>query len=69
VLRVLLGKADGDAKQVTKWCLLLTCGRDPARAQELLPLDDMGKETELNRFLIDPLDQLRVEKGGASAGT
>jgi proteasome lid subunit RPN8/RPN11 len=41
---------------------------DPVRAQELLPLDDPGRETERNRFLIDPLDQLRVEKEARVSG-
>ena len=35
---------------------------DTVRAQKLLPLDDLSHESERNRFLIDPADQLRVEK-------
>jgi proteasome lid subunit RPN8/RPN11 len=31
-------------------------------------LNDPGSETEKNRFLIDPLDQLRVEKGARARG-
>ena len=59
---ILLGKGEGDAKVVTEVVPLTNLRHDAARAQELLPLDDPGRETEKNRFLIDPLDQLRVEK-------
>src|SRR5271157_537184 len=65
---MLLGKADGDAKQVTEVVPLTNLRHDPSRAQELLPLDDPGRETEKNRFLIDPLDQLRVEKEAQARG-
>jgi len=59
---VMLGKADGEVKQVTEIVPLKNLRHDPDRAQELLPLDDPGRETDKNRFLIDPLDQIRVEK-------
>lgn len=65
---VLLGKVEGTAKQVTEVVPLKNLRHDPARAQELLPLDDLGRETERNRFLIDPLDQLRVEKDARARG-
>jgi len=39
-----------------------------ARAQEVLPLDAPGRESERNRFLIDPLEQLRVEKDARARG-
>ncbi len=65
---VLLGKAEGDAKLVTEVVPLTNLRHDPGRAQELLPLDDPGRETEKNRFLIDPLDQLRVEKDARARG-
>ena len=65
---VLLGKADGDAKEVTEVVPLTNLRHDPTRAQELLPLDDQNRETDKNRFLIDPLDQLRVEKGARARG-
>lgn len=65
---VLLGKADGDAKLVTEVVPLKNIRHDPSRAQELLPVDDTGRETEKNRFLIDPLDQLRVEKNARVRG-
>ncbi len=65
---VLLGKAEGSAKQVTEVVALKNLRQDPHRAQELLPVDDPGRETERNRFLIDPLDQLRVEKDARARG-
>ena len=65
---VLLGKAKGDEKQVTEVVPLANLRHDPKRAQELLPLQDQGKETDKNRFLIEPLDQLRVEKDARSRG-
>jgi proteasome lid subunit RPN8/RPN11 len=59
---VLLGKVEGDAKHVAEVVGLKNLRHDPSRAQELLPVEDPARETERNRFLIDPLDQLRVEK-------
>ena len=65
---VLLGKVEGDAKHVAEVVALKNLRHDPSRAQELLPVDDPGRETERNRFLIDPLDQLRVEKDARARG-
>src|SRR5271157_1253622 len=65
---IFLGKANGEAKQVTEVVALKNLRHDPSRAQELLPVDDAGRETERNRFLIDPLDQLRVEKDARARG-
>jgi proteasome lid subunit RPN8/RPN11 len=65
---VLLGKAEGNAKQVTELEALKNLRHDVRRAQELLPVDDPVRETERNRFLIDPLDQLRVEKSARARG-
>lgn len=59
---MLLGRTDGDAKQVTEVVPLANLRHNPTRAQQLLPLEDQKKETDKNRFLIDPLEQLRVEK-------
>jgi proteasome lid subunit RPN8/RPN11 len=64
----LLGKANGAMKQVTEIVPLKNLRCDPSRAQELLPVDDPSRETERNRFLIDPLDQLRVEKDARARG-
>jgi proteasome lid subunit RPN8/RPN11 len=59
---MLLGHADGANKEVSEVVPLKNLRHDPGRAQELLPVDDPGRESERNRFLIDPMDQLRVEK-------
>ena len=65
---ILLGSAAGDSKQVTEVVALANLRHDPARAQELLPLDDLARETERNRFLIDPKEQLRAEKDARARG-
>ena len=65
---VLLGKVEGDAKHVAEVVALRNLRHDPSRAQELLPVDDPGRETERNRFLIDPLEQLYVEKDARARG-
>jgi proteasome lid subunit RPN8/RPN11 len=65
---MLLGKAEGDLKQVREVVPLNNLRHEASRAQELLPVDDPGRETEKNRFLIDPLDQLRVEKDARARG-
>ena len=65
---VLLGKANGELKQVTDVVALKNLRHDASHAQELLPVDDPARETERNRFLIDPLDQLRVEKEARARG-
>jgi len=59
---VLLGKAQGEVKLVAEVVALKNLRREPSRAQEFLPVDDPARETERNRFLVDPLEQLRVEK-------
>lgn len=65
---IMLGSIDGDLKQVAEIVPLTNLRHDPDRAQELLPLDEPGRETERNRFLIDPRDQIRVEKGARTRG-
>jgi len=65
---VLLGKANGIHKEVQEVVPLRNLRLDPARAQKLLPLDDPARETERNRFLIDPLEQLHVEKDARARG-
>ena len=65
---ILLGRADGDRKEVTEVVPLQNLRRDPERAQALLPLEAPGSESERNRFLIDPRDQIRVEKDARTRG-
>ena len=59
---MLLGHADDDVKEVSEVVPLKNLRLDSGRAQELLPLEDPGRESEKNRFLIDPLEQMRVER-------
>jgi proteasome lid subunit RPN8/RPN11 len=59
---ILLGHTDGRLKVVTEVVPLANLRHDPERAQALLPLEELDRESERNRFLIDPRDQLRVEK-------
>ena len=59
---ILLGRVNDAYKDVTEVVPLKNLRLDPARAQKLLPLEAPGRESERNRFLIDPLEQLRVEK-------
>ena len=64
----LLGKVEGESKQVMEVVALKNLRHDPGQAQQLLPVDDLARETERNRFLIDPLEQLRMEKHARSRG-
>lgn len=59
---MLLGHTNGTDKEVQEVVPLRNLRHNPERAQELLPLGVPGRESERNRFLIDPLDQLGVEK-------
>jgi len=65
---VILGQVNGARKVAGEIVPLKNLRNDPVRAQELLPLVDPAKETERNRFLIDPLDQLRIEKDARGRG-
>lgn len=65
---ILVGRSDGVRKEVVEVVPLPNLRRDAARAQDILPLDEPGSETERNRFLIDPVDQLRVEKDARARG-
>jgi proteasome lid subunit RPN8/RPN11 len=65
---VLLGRAEGAKKVLLEAVPLRNLRHDPERAQELLPLDDPNRESERNRFLIDPADELRVEKDARARG-
>jgi len=65
---MLLGRSSGTDKVVTEVVALRNLRHDPDRAQELLPLAEPERESERNRFLIDPKDQLTVEKGARARG-
>lgn len=59
---ILLGHANGSRKEVREVVPLKNLRADPARAQNFVPLRDPGRESERNRYLIDPADQIKVEK-------
>ncbi len=65
---VLLGVADGAQKEVREVVSLRNLRQDPRRAQELLPVADLGRESERNRYLVDPKEQIRVEKDARARG-
>ena len=65
---ILLGKSDNGNKDVRDVVALKNLRHDAARAQELLPLDSPDRESDRNRFLIDPLEQLKVEKDARARG-
>jgi proteasome lid subunit RPN8/RPN11 len=65
---IMLGTSDDGAKRVGEIIPLGNLRHDAKRAQELLPLAEPGRESERNRFLIDPLEQLKVEKEARARG-
>lgn len=65
---VLIGVTNGANKEVREVVPLRNLRHDPDLAQELLPVVDPERETERNRFLIDPRDQLRAEKDARARG-
>ncbi len=65
---ILFGRADGRAKEVVEVVPMSNVRHDPRRAQEVLPLEQPGRESERNRFLIDPMEQLKAEKEARKRG-
>ncbi len=65
---VLLGTASGTDKVVNEVVALGNLRSDSQIAQKVLPLANLQAETERNRYLIDPRDQLRVEKDARRRG-
>ena len=65
---ILLGHAEGELRQVREVVPLKNLRQEPEKAQELMPLDSPERESERNRFLIDPREQLRVEKDARARG-
>lgn len=65
---ILLGRANGANKEVLEVVPIKNLRLDAARAQDILPLESPGRESERNRFLIDPLEQLKVEKDARARG-
>lgn len=65
---VLIGASNEALKEVREVVPLKNLRLDSETAQKLLPVSDPGIESERNRFLIDPKDQLRVEKEARARG-
>ena len=65
---MLLGRANGHQKDASDVVALRNLRQDPEAAQALLPLESPDTESERNRFLIDPKEQLRVEKDARARG-
>jgi proteasome lid subunit RPN8/RPN11 len=65
---ILLGHADGTQKEVRQVVPLKNLRADPEHAQKLVPLMEPGRESERNRYLIDPSDQIKVEKEARGRG-
>jgi proteasome lid subunit RPN8/RPN11 len=65
---ILMGTADGAEKRVQAVVPLTNLRTDHEVAQRLLPLESPGRESERNRFLIDPREQIRVEKDARARG-
>jgi proteasome lid subunit RPN8/RPN11 len=65
---ILLGRADGEKKEVLEVMPLKNLRQDAAEADKLLPLESPELESERNRFLIDPRDQIRVEREARASG-
>ena len=64
----LLGQANGAHKQVREVVPLKNLRHNPERARVLLPLDEPERESGRNRFLIDPQEQLQVERRARDRG-
>jgi proteasome lid subunit RPN8/RPN11 len=65
---VLFGRVDGGVKLVIEAVPLKNLRTEPEKAKEILPLEVPGRESERNRFLIDPREQLRAEKDARARG-
>lgn len=65
---ILLGSEEDGAKRVRELAPVPNLRHDPARAQQLLPVIEPEKESERNRFLMDPKELLRIEKDARARG-
>ncbi|MGH9771957.1 MAG: M67 family metallopeptidase [Candidatus Acidiferrales bacterium] len=64
----MLGMEINGAKEVVDLAPLTNLRGDRARADELLPLASPERESERNRFLIDPFDMQKVEREARAQG-
>ncbi len=65
---MLLGRADGARKEIREVVPLENLRTDSSRAQQFVPLKEPGRESERNRYLIDPTEQIKVEKDARARG-
>ncbi|MGH9406620.1 MAG: M67 family metallopeptidase [Terriglobia bacterium] len=65
---LLLGTAEEEVKDVQSTKPLLNLRRDSGRAYDLLPLGSPERESERNRFLIDPEDWRRADREARTLG-
>lgn len=65
---VLLGTADEENKRVLRVEPLRNLRAADGAGLDLLPLDEPGRESERNRFLIGPGEVRRVEKEARASG-
>jgi len=65
---ILLGSTKGADKDVHEVVPLANLHRCPERARQLMPLEDPMRESARNRYLLDPSEQLRIEKQARARG-
>src|SRR5262249_46507499 len=65
---ILLGRSSDRLKEVAEVVPLRNLRHEPDRTQTILPVDSPAAESERNRFLIDPADEIRVEKDARARG-
>lgn len=64
----MLGAEISGVKEVRELAPLRNIRQDMQRGQELIPLTAPERESERNRFLIDPKDLVKVEKEARDRG-
>ncbi len=65
---ILVGTADGDRKEVIEATKVANLRLEPEAADRLLPRQSAEYESERNRFLIDPREQIGVERKARERG-
>lgn len=65
---ILLGRNEQDRHVILEVVPIRNLRENAEEAQSVLPLETPGMESEKNRFLIDPREQMLVEKGARERG-
>lgn len=65
---IMLGREVDGAKVVRELAPIPNLRQEQARAEEVLPLAEPGRESERNRFLMDPKEVARVEAEARAHG-